>query len=118
MANGIRKKRCTILENNRSAERPFEKAGISSKYPLKDKPDYIFKKVQIMENEIANGCGVLITNYSLSTKRVQMSHLRGYIEFQLENDLHYCVKSLEMLKNILDELESLTWKRFLNYSKI
>mgnify|MGYP001275007269 CR=1 FL=1 len=109
------RKKCRILKDNRSAERPFEKAGISSQDVLKDNADYIFKKVQFMMHEITNGQGVYAKNYSKSTKRVQYTHLRGYLEKQINNFSHYSTESVKMLNQLLNQLQSDPWKIYLEY---
>ena len=115
MINTTSRKKCKVLRNNRSAERPFEKAGISSRDRLKDDPNYIFKIVQFMMNEIANGKGVIVKNYSKETRRVQYTHLRGYLQNETDHVSHYCKESLRMLNRLLDDLEGDTWKSALNY---
>ena len=116
MINGTSSKKCTILRNNASAERPFERAGISSRDPLKDNADYILEKVQFMMNEITNGNGIYTKQYSKSTKRVQWTHLRGYIQKQKENKSRYSIESLIMLNYVLDSLEKYHWLKYLDTS--
>ena len=103
------------MKNNRSAERPFEKAGISSRDPLNDNPSDIFKKVQLMMNEIANGEGLIVKNYSEKTQRVQYTHLRGYLQNEKDRVSHYSTESLLMLNRLLDDLQGPTWRSALNY---
>ena len=108
-------RKCKVLKNNRTAERPFERAGISSRNRLKDDPNYIFKKVTFMMNEIANGNGVNVKNYRKNSRRVQYTHLRGYLQNEKDHVSHYCEESLRMLNRLLGDLEGDTWKSVLNY---